>query len=525
MSAAHPFTPADLDQITAHGLELTEVQRQLELFAAPPPPADLVRPCTVADGILKLDEVTIERLSRRYETAAARGRAMKFVPASGAATRMFKSLLAARERYGSLDQRRLTAAACRQDADCSDVVRFFAHLDDFAFTGMLRDSLAAAGEDLERCRRDGFWDIVLEYVLTAAGLNLAARPKALIPFHRYGDRVRTPLAEHLVEAAGYTRDEQGRAAVHFTVSPEHRRGFNDELAIAAADIGALHETTFTVDFSTQHPSTDTIAVDLNNQPCRDESGRLVFRPGGHGALLGNLAGLAGDLVFIKNIDNVVHDRLQMEICRWKKVLGGLLVAIQDEIFPLLRQLDERPDDADIVARAADCGRRYWHIELPEALASGGTLARAAFWFDQLNRPLRVCGMVKNNGEPGGGPFWVRDGQGRVSPQIVESAQVNLRDEAQQAIWMAATHFNPVDLVCGLRDFRGRPFDLSRYVDPTTAFISRKSAGGRELQALEHPGLWNGAMARWLTLFIEVPLLTFNPVKTVFDLLRPEHQPA
>ncbi|MBN2233151.1 MAG: DUF4301 family protein [Deltaproteobacteria bacterium] len=525
MSAEELFSAADLEQIAAHGLELTEVQRQLDLFAAAPPPAELVRPCTVGDGIVKLDEPDLVRLAERYENAAACGRAMKFVPASGAATRMFKSLLATRGRFAGPDAPRLTAEACRRDDACADVVRFFTHLDEFAFVDDLRNSLVAAGTDLEHCRRDGFWDIVLEHVLTGVGLDLASRPKGLIPFHRCGDRIRTPLAEHLAEAAGYVRDREGRAALHLTVSPEHRLGFADALAAATAEIGAAFETTFTVDFSEQHRSTDTIAVDLDNRPFRDEAGRLVFRPGGHGALLINLAKLHGDLVFIKNIDNVVPDRLKAETCRWKKALGGLLVEIQDEVFPLLRQLEEQPDDAAVVARAADCGWRYGCIELPAALAGSGTVARAAFWFERLHRPVRVCGMVKNDGEPGGGPFWVRDGQGRVTPQIVESAQVDHDVDLQECAWLAATHFNPVDLVCGLRDFRGRPFDLSRFVDPATAFISRKSAGGRDLKALEHPGLWNGAMARWITLFVEVPLPTFNPVKTVFDLLRPEHQPA
>jgi hypothetical protein len=346
-------------------------------------------------------------------------------------------------------------------------------------------------------------------------------PKALIKFHRYPDAARASLEEHLVEAAVYARGNDGEARIHFTVSPEHEE-------LIRAHIGHVRPryerdgTSYNISFSIQKPSTDTIAVDRDNLPFRDENGRLVFRPGGHGALLANLQETGGDVLFIKNIDNVVPDALKAETYRYKQALGGLLVDLQNSIFTYVRALQHGRDTFDLGEIVTFTEQRLG-VSIPSAIKQGSSQELRNYLLERLHRPLRVCGVVQNTGEPGGGPFWVKDTSGEMSRQIVESSQVDLMSDQQRKLWQSATHFNPVDLVCGIRDYQGQLFDLSRFVDPETGFISHKSKDGKELKALELPGLWNGAMAKWNTIFVEVPAITFNPVKTVFDLLRPEHQ--
>jgi hypothetical protein len=312
------------------------------------------------------------------------------------------------------------------------------------------------------------------------------------------------------------------ARIHFTVSPEHEepiRAYLDSVRSRYEGNGQ----SYAVSFSMQKPSTDTIAVDRENNPFRDENGGLVFRPGGHGALLANLQETGGDLIFIKNIDNVVPDALKEETYRYKQALGGLLVDLQHTIFAYVRALRQGVPEAHVLGEMVAFTEHRLEVPIPPAIKQGSREVLRNFLLDRLHRPLRVCGVVQNTGEPGGGPFWVKEATGKISRQIVESSQVDLMSVHQRNLWQAATHFNPVDLVCGIRDYQGQPFALGRFVDPETGFISRKSKDGKELKALELPGLWNGAMAKWNTVFVEVPAITFNPVKTVFDLLRPEHQ--
>ena len=412
------FTNRDLDDLKCRGIPPADAKRQLGLFSNPPPPIELFRPCIVDDGIIRLDEVDQDALEREGAEALASGRVGKFVPASGAASRMFQGLRAAPENPAIRDIR--------------------AQLGRFAFAPAL------VGE------ADPISAILRLY---------APLPKALLAFHRYGDHSRTALEEHLQEA-----HTLGVAWLHFTVPPEHRTDFT-----AAAERCAVSVTT---SYSEQMPFTDTLAGRDDGQPFRGADNRLVFRPGGHGALLENLNNLRGDLILIKNIDNITHSRLWPEQVRWKKILLGVLLR----------------------ARAPD-------------------------------RPTRVCGVVKNSGEPGGGPFWVRRRDGCETLQIVESAQVDLTVPTQKALFDSATHFNPVDLACSVRDASGRPFDLRAFRDDQAVFLTRKFKDGEPLRALELPGLWNGAMAYWHTVFVEVPVETFNPVKTLADLLRPAHQPA
>jgi hypothetical protein len=378
--------------------------------------------------------------------------------------------------------------------------------------------------DKEARMSEMFHKDVLDCVLTADGLNLANAPKGLIKFHAYPDHARTAFEEHLVEAALYTQDRNRNARLHFTVSPEQRPLVADHIE-RARHLYEKQGLTYEVTFSVQKPSTDTIAVNMDNEPFRDSRGHLVFRPGGHGALLRNLNELQGDIVFIKNIDNVVPDRLKHETVRHKKALGGYLIELQNKILAYLRVLkDGHPDDR-LLDEIFEFAGHSLSIAPAGGLRHQTRDEKVHFLFSMLNRPLRVCGMVKNEGEPGGGPFWVRHPDHTLSIQIVESSQVNMGSMPQRSIWESSTHFNPVDLVCGVRNGWGMPFDLTVFTDPETGFISVKSREGQDLKALELPGLWNGAMAHWNTAFVEVPSTTFAPVKTILDLLRREHQPG
>jgi hypothetical protein len=447
---------------------------------------------------------------------------MKFVPASGAASRMFKLLLSFLHRSASLDQEHTSAEATSNDPEYHDVLRCMRDLKRFAFYDDLKSVLATNGLNIEALVEQGQYQDILAYLLTSKGLNYANLPKALLKFHRYPDYCRTPLEEHLVEAAAYTQNQHGLARVHFTVTPAHQDAILDHFEAVRSryeQSGGRYEVTF----SNQKPSTDTIAVDLENNPFRDRQGQLVFRPAGHGALLGNLHALAGDMVFIKNIDNVVPDHLKAETYRYKRALGGYLVEIQNQIFTYLRRLTTQDVDQQFLTQLFAFVRHTLSVVPPPELERQSKPQKTQYLLGILNRPLRVCGMVPNVGEPGGGPFWVQHADGSLSLQIVETSQVDMQAAEQRAIVAAATHFNPVDLVCGVRDYQGQPFDLMQYTDPNTGFISIKSHEGRELKAMELPGLWNGAMTNWNTIFVEVPLSTFNPVKTVLDLLRPQHQ--
>lgn len=448
------LTTTDRRQLEARGIAPDEAERQLQLLREPPPATLLDRPCTTEDGIARLDAPAHDELITLAREAAAAGRVTKFVPASGAATRMFKDLIA--------------ASAPGQHPSATDAGRrFFERLDEFAFAAELRTASGCTRQprDEEEARR------VLDTLLSA--MRYAELPKALIPFHRVGGVVRTAFEAQLLEGTQYTRDRSGTARTHFTVAPEFREEFEQLLAQVRGGVEDLTGTRLDVSFSEQHPSTDTIAASLEGEPFRTSDGSLLFRPAGHGALLHNLQKLAADLVVIKNIDNVQPFEASAEVVRWKQLLLGYLVKVSATL----------PHD----------------------------------------RPVRVCGVVRNEGEPGGAPFWVREPSGESRPQIVESSQVNLDDLEQRRIFEASTHFNPVDLVCSLRSPGGSPWDLAAFVDPSAVFRARKSHEGRELLALERPGLWNGAMARWHTVFVEVPAATFAPVKTVFDLLRPQHQ--
>ncbi|HEX6851428.1 MAG TPA: DUF4301 family protein [Candidatus Polarisedimenticolaceae bacterium] len=497
-----PFNPADVDQLRERGISVEEARRQLDLLRVPPPRRRLDRPATVGDGIVRIPEERTAELIQLAELAARQGRCLKMVPASGAASRMFASLLAAR--------------AARQ-CDVQDSRVLMERLHDFPFLEELRSELAFEGYDLDILHGAGNCLEILDAMLGPDGLALADRPKGLLAFHRYAGGARLAFEEHLVEAAAYARDADGIARVHFTVSPEHLDRFREAAEEARPGYERGLGVRLEIGFSVQSPSTDTIAATVDGEPFRDDAGRVLLRPAGHGALLENLNALEGDLVLLKNIDNVVPDRLKGPTVRWKRILCGFLVALQREVFLHTARLR----DPAVEAWALDEAQAFAAERFAAAAPSGAD--RRAWLLDLLDRPLRVCGVVPNQGEPGGGPFWQRGEDGRVTLQIVETAEVDLDDPSQASIVAASTHFNPVDLACSVRDVEGRPYDLRRFVDARAVLVARKSFGGRELLALERPGLWNGAMAFWNTVFVEVPVETFAPVKTVFDLLRPEHR--
>jgi hypothetical protein len=514
MSRDAQFTDDDRRDLAARGVGESEVLRQLALMERPPAFADLVRPCVAGDGIERLDPDDLPALLEAHERAARAGAVSVFVPASGAATRMFKDLLAGLGAVGPLEPGAVRAAAAGEPW-AGAVADFVDALHRFAFHDALAAVLAARGDSLTELRARGPWRPLLAALLELAGLDYAALPKGLLEFHRGPDGPRTAFAEHLAEAAALARDRGGRCRAHFTVSPEHRERFEALLAKIGPALAGRTGAALDVAFSEQHPDTDTVAGDPGGGPFRDAAGRLLFRPAGHGALLRNLEETGGDLVFVKNVDNVAVERLRPETLLWSRALVGLAAGLRDRVSGLRERLADANDAGAEERARAFVRERFGRDDAPAGRAA------LAVWLD---RPLRVCGMVRNTGEPGGGPFWVRDARGRVTRQVIESAQVDARSAEQAAVLARATHFNPVFFACALRDHAGRPHRLADYVDEGSVIVTRKSALGRELLALERPGLWNGAMADWLTVFVEVPLAVFNPVKTVLDLLRPEHQP-
>ncbi len=521
------FDDHDLDQLRSRRISIDEIQHQLLCFRNPPAYADLVRPCTPGDGIRRLSDDDRELLLDLHARAATAGRLSKFVPASGAATRMFASLAWA---VDGPPERRLSwtdlEGRAARDARAAEVVRFVREAARLPFAEALADALGDPGtlRETDLARRHAE---VVHASIADGRLALANLPKGLVPFHAYDDgEVRTAFEEHLVEAAHVVRARDGRCAVHFTVSAEHLDRFAALLREVGARYAARLDVSFDLSYSVQKPSTDTIAVDPEDRPFRTEDGRILFRPGGHGALIENLDDLQGDIVLIKNIDNVQRDRDRETVALWKRLLVGSLVRVQASGYEALHRLksNPRPRRAALDEIAAFVLEEFGVA--PPRQGGGLDARRLRTWLiDRLERPIRVCGVVPNTGEPGGGPFWVRDPEGAVSPQIIETAQVDPASDAQQRVLARATHFNPVDLVCGLRDAAGEPYVLQPLVDADSVIVTRKTVGGRAVKALERPGLWNGAMAGWNTMFVEVPGETFSPVKTVVDLLRPEHRPG
>lgn len=504
------LTPEDKDLLVKKGISEEQIAEQLACFEKGFPFLKLDAAASIEKGILAPAQDEVKTYLEAWDAYKEGEKTIvKFVPASGAASRMFKNLF---EFLGA------DYEAPKTDFE----KKFFDHIHSFAFYNDLNAAcLDNTGKSIDALIAEKNYKSVVANLLEAAGLNYGALPKGLLKFHRYADGVRTPLEEHLVEGALYAAGKTGKVNVHFTVSTEHRELFSQLVEEKIACYAEKYGVEYNVSFSEQKPSTDTIAADMENKPFRD-NGKLLFRPGGHGALIENLNDLDADVIFIKNIDNVVPDRLKDDTVTYKKLIAGVLVTLQKQAFEYLQLLD---------------GGKYTHAQLEEIIRflQQSLCCRNAdikdledaelviYLRQKLNRPMRVCGMVKNVGEPGGGPFLAYNADGTISLQILESSQIDMNDPAKKEMFEKGTHFNPVDLVCAVRDYKGNKFDLVKYVDKATGFISYKSKSGKDLKALELPGLWNGAMSDWNTIFVEVPLSTFNPVKTVNDLLREQHQ--
>ena len=496
------FTKEDLTQIEQRGSSVQTVEQQVERFKQGFPWMKIVAPATPERGIQVLDEAAVEAAAKYYDGASINGKC-KFVPASGAASRMFKDL------FSGLD----ALKAGKELADDAPAAKFVDRIQSFAFY-----TPALFGE--ETCKCPEYRQDVLSKTLTDEGLGYGAKPKGVLKFHKYTDgEIRTAFAEHLVEAQNYMRNEDGTANLVVTISPEHQHLFEEAYAEVKEAYEAKYGVKYNITFTFQDKATDTVAVDVDNKPFRTETDSLLFRPAGHGALIYNLNKIEEEVVSIKNIDNVANERLLPETATWKKVLLGKALELRDRIYGYLNALDAEatPELCDEIEAFLD---KTLCVTLPEA---SDFEARVAALRAKLNRPIRVAGMVKNQGEPGGGPFIIAEKDGSTSLQVLESVQINMSDDHARNALASATHFNPVDIVCCLHDYKGQSFDLLEYVDEDAGFISSKSYQGRELKALELPGLWNGAMSNWNTLFVEVPLATFNPVKVVLDLLRPAHQ--
>ena len=477
------FTQEDLLQISRHGLSVEQVERQIENFRQGFPFLKVVRAASVGDGVLKLNDEQVAAAVKQYEEAVDGLDVVKFVPASGAATRMFKEL------FEFVNDDKYTAG----------IERLLDNIEKFAFWDELKEYIVPDSPEEE----------IVEAIIKT-GLNYGSKPKGLVTFHAYADGNRKAVEEHLVEGATYARKGDS-VRIHFTVSAEHQSGFEALLKERLPYYEERFGVKYDISFSVQKPSTDTIAVNPDNTPFRTDEGALLFRPAGHGALIENLNDIAADVIFVKNIDNVTTDARRGDTITYKKALAGVLLSLQQQAFAYLHVMETGGAD---LAEIANFVEQKLCVKLP-ADYTEQTLK------ELLNRPIRVCGVVRNQGEPGGGPFWVEGEDGTQSLQIAESSQIAPED---MHLMKSATHFNPVDLVCGVRNAQGEKFDLTQYTDPSTGFISSKSSGGRDLRAQELPGLWNGAMAKWNTILVEVPITTFSPVKVVQDLLRPEHQP-
>lgn len=513
------FTKQDIQQMEARGLTLEKINTQLTLFKEGIPFVNLKNAANINNGIVKVSAEKQKHAIDFFESKRNTINILKFVPASGAATRMFKFLFQFLKDYNA-SKESINAYINRNKA--SELALFLVGLEKFPFYKTVLGKTKELVSDFDLLTENEQKLEIIKTMLDENKLNYGFYPKGLLPFHQYKDHVSSAFEEHLFEAAIYA-SSNNEAHLHFTISEIHKHIFEAEFKRIQDIVESKTNTRFNITFSYQSQSTDTIAVTPENEPFREKDGTLLFRPSGHGALLSNLNARDADLVFIKNIDNIVVFKFENEVSEHKKMLGGILLELQEQAFVFLEQLDANNLSEIQLVTIAEFLTNRMSVVISKEFEKYSRNYQIAYLKEKLNRPIRVCGMVKNEGEPGGGPFWVHDENGNISLQIVESAQIDIKNKAQKNILTNATHFNPVDLVCGIKNYKGEKFNLQKYVNHKTAFISKKTKEGKELQALELPGLWNGSMAHWNTIFVEVPLITFNPVKTVTDLLKATHQ--
>jgi hypothetical protein len=512
------FSQKDLEQFKEKKIDISRVEEQIENFKKGFEYVKLTAAATPGKGLISPSEEEALKLAEYFENEAKSLQVLKFVPASGAASRMFKHLFEFKEKL----ENGQPIEKLFEDKSFNSPYNFFHNIKNFAFFDALEKTVAGAGDDLNRMLDEGRYAEILDYFLTSKGLNYGNLPKGLLLFHKYPDGSRLAIEEHLLEGIHYACGNDKIVRIHFTVSENHKALFKEAFDRLVPRYEEKYGVKFDISMSVQKSSTDTVAVDMDNNPFRLDDGSILFRPGGHGALIENLNDLDADVIFIKNIDNIVPDRLRDHTYLYKKTIGGKLLEIREKINNYLENLDAAQLTDEELYEMKSYLENDLQQKISEDFGSFNRMEKIDFLYTRFNRPLRVCGMVKNEGEPGGGPFFVMK-NGKESLQIVESSQIDFSDPAQASIVKNATHFNPVDLVCSTKDYQGNKFDLTQFVDPETGFISKKSKDGRDLKAQELPGLWNGAMAEWITLFVEVPIITFNPVKTINDLLRENHR--
>lgn len=508
------FTDKDILQLEEKGISREQVAKQIEMFESGIPFVRLEKAAVVSDGITQCSPAMEKEKIALFQKRRPQLELLKFVPASGAASRMFKTLF---KFLASYDPTEESLQAYLERTGDTAMKTFAEGLKDFPFYKMVRDKIREKALTLDK---EVY--LIVEHMLSEEGLNYGFYPKGLLPFHNYGTYMATAFEEHLKEAAAYT-SVRNEARLHFTISEQHAALFEKEFREIKDRVSKATKTSFEVSYSYQKPSTDTIAVTPENELFRDQDNTLLFRPGGHGALIENLDEQNADLIFIKNIDNVVVPSLAEEVANSKKMLAGLLLQIQEKAHSYAGMLDNERVQGDHLQEIKFFLENELNVRFSDSFTGFSVGQQIEILKDKINRPIRVCGMVKNEGDPGGGPFWVKDRNGHISLQIVEAAQVDMTNEDQAAIFRESTHFNPVDLVCAVKNHKGEKYHLQNYVDSKQGFITTKTKEGKPLKALELPGLWNGAMAFWNTVFVEVPLGTFTPVKTVNDLLKPAHK--
>ncbi|MGB5555028.1 MAG: DUF4301 family protein [Flavobacteriaceae bacterium] len=506
----------DYAQLAEKGIAKEKVLGQIEIFKEGIPFVNLEKAAVVGEGILKFSEAQEKALIENFEQVRGERSLLKFVPASGAASRMFKALFNFLETF---DPNKETLTQYLERSNDSAMKTFTERLTDLPFYKNVQSRIKG-----DASSKDEEVYLFVKELLSENGLNYGFYPKGLLPFHNYGSFVATPFEEHLNEGALYSKTGD-TANLHFTISEQHNEMFTNLFSEVKDRFEKETGTKFNLGFSYQKAATDTIAVDMENKPFRETDGSLLFRPGGHGALIENLNELDADIIFIKNIDNVVFKNNLDKVANSKKVLAGLLLKVQQKAFEYAEFLDTDTVSEGMMTEIKGFLERELNARFIDNYYSYTHDEQIGILKDKLNRPIRICGMVKNEGEPGGGPFWINDGNGHISLQIIESAQVDMNNAKQADLLLKqASHFNPVDLVCAIKNYKGEKFNLLDYVDYKQGFITEKTKDGKALKALELPGLWNGAMAFWNTIFVEVPLMTFNPVKTVNDLLKATHQP-
>lgn len=509
----------DFVQIYNHGIPIQNIQKQLSIFKDGIAKTILDRPATINDGILKLSSEDFEKNAQFFDANKSNLILEKFVPASGAATRMFKFL---NEFLTEFDINNESVNAYINRKKDTELSLFIIGMDKFPFFKELDSKLRSEHKDFESLDNSYKNYYFIKLLLQSDYFDFANKPKGVLPFHKYADHIASPIEEHLNECASYAT-VNGNSNLHFTVSKIHQKQFEAIVNSTKNKIEKQSNSKITVGYSYQNQATDTITVDNKNNPFRGKNNELVFRPGGHGALIENLNNQDADIIFIKNIDNIIQNNVEtVTLC--KKALAGILIRLQQQVFTYLKAIDANQINENDIAEIITFLKEELHIEMSKGFQKFTLENKILKIKTKLDRPIRVCGMVKNEGEPGGGPFWVRDAKGKLSLQIVETSQVDLNNPKQEKILAKSTHFNPVDLVCGIKNYNKIKFDLTRFIDHEAGFIVTRNTSGKIMKSYELPGLWNGAMAKWLTVFVEVPLITFNPVKTVNDLLKPAHQP-